>query len=199
MKTTIVSSLVASAAAFAPASQTQSTSALMATTPAPFANEIGDDFVIDQTGRCICGAVEFHAKGKLAFSELCHCRACAWAASVTPVHVIGVEISELDYKTGKDKVVVVNGLGKMIHGRCSQCMTQVFQKPQGENYVALFPPTFRIGGDDSLEQKLPDYYLPRMHTNYENRARDATDSLPKFKTFPPDNEVNADGSLKNAE
>ncbi|CAB9518651.1 Glutathione-dependent formaldehyde-activating enzyme [Seminavis robusta] len=116
-----------------------------------------------------------------------------------PVHVIGVEISELDYKTGKDKVVVVNGLGKMIHGRCSQCMTQVFQKPQGENYVALFPPTFRIGGDDSLEQKLPDYYLPRMHTNYENRARDATDSLPKFKTFPPDNEVNADGSLKNVE
>mmetsp|Transcript_19021 Transcript_19021/g.28706 ORF Transcript_19021/g.28706 Transcript_19021/m.28706 type:complete len:83 (+) Transcript_19021:217-465(+) len=62
-------------------------------------------------------------------------------------------------------------------------------------FFAIFPPTFHIGGDDSICQKLSDKYLPIMHTNYENRSRDYEDSLPKYQTFPPNNRVNNDGSL----
>lgn len=151
--------------------------------------------LIDQIGRCLCGAVEFRAKGKVVFNELCHCRACAWAASVTPVHVIGVEMPKLMYNKGEDKVLVRRGLGTMVHGRCSDCLTQVFQKPQDEPYVAIFPPTFHIGGDDSIGQKLPVKYLPTEHTNYENRARDFEDCLPKFKTMGPENPMNNDGTF----
>eukprot|EP00978_Attheya_sp_CCMP212_P033976 scaffold140115_cov44-Attheya_sp.AAC.3 len=108
---------------------------------------------------------------------------------------LGVEMSNLIYSKGEDNVIVTKGLGKMVHGRCSQCMAQVYQKPEGESYFAVFAPTFHIGGDESefIDQKLPNKfkYLPKMHTNYENRARDFEDSLPKYKTFPPENPMNA--------
>ena len=155
------------------------------------------DLMMDQTGRCMCGAVQFHAKGKMLFRQLCHCRACTWAASVTPVHIVGVGIPKLDYQKGEDKVVVTKGLGNMLHARCSECGTQVYQKPSNmDSMVALFPPTFHIGGEDSVDQRLPAKYLPTSHTNYENRARDIDDSLPKFKCWPPGNEMNNDGTLK---
>jgi hypothetical protein len=156
------------------------------------------DSMMDQTGRCRCGDVEFQAKGKILFRHLCHCRACAWAASVTPVHIVGVGMPKPTYHKGEDKVVITKGLGKMLHARCSECGTQVYQKPGGQdNFVALFPPTFHIGGEDSIDQRLPVKYLPKFHANYENRARDTDDSIPKFKTYPPDNEMNHDGTFKD--
>lgn len=157
---------------------------------------------IDETGRCLCGAVKFRVRGQIQFSELCHCRACSWAASVSPVHILGVESTAgmpiIEYLSGADEVVVTKGLGTMRHARCSECMAQVYQTPDvdSKSFVALFPPTFHIGGEDSVQQKLPEEYLPQYHSNYENRARDVEDSLPKYKTFPTDNEMNNDGSLK---
>ena len=153
--------------------------------------------IMDQFCRCMCGKIKFQAKGKLLFQQLCHCRACSWAASVTPVHIVGVGISKPAYQSGEGMVVVTPGVGNMLHARCSECGTQIYQKPGGQdNFIALFPPTFHIGGDDSIDQKLPDKYLPTIHANYENRARDAEDSIPKYKTYPPENEMNADGTLK---
>lgn len=156
---------------------------------------------VDQTVQCLCGAVEFRVQGKLLFSELCHCRACSWAASVSPVHLVGVAAPTISYAknaSSEDHIRVTKGLGKMTHARCTECMAPVYQKPAGANFVALFPPTFYIGNSrDSVEQKLPAKYLPQYHANYENRTRDYADSIPKYKTFPSlGNEMNNDGTLK---
>ena len=153
--------------------------------------------MIDQVGKCLCGAVEFHAEGQILFNELCHCRACTWAASVSPVHLIGAE--RLTFTKGKDKVVIIQGLGTMIHARCCDCMSLLYQRPKEESCFAVFPPTFHIGGDHATYQKLPNQYLPTMHANYENRQRDYEDSLPKYKSFPPHNQMNNDGSLLDSE
>lgn len=171
-----------------------------AATPTPPAKTMGDDLnAMDQTGRCTCGAVEFRAKGKIVFNQLCHCRACSWAASATPVHIIGCGMPKLEYTKGEDKVEVKKGLGRMIHGRCSECGTQIYQKPSHiDSMVALFPTTFHIGGDDSIYQKLPVKFHPTIHVQYENRAMDVQDALPKFMTNPGagGNEVNNDGTMK---
>ncbi|CAB9502794.1 Glutathione-dependent formaldehyde-activating enzyme [Seminavis robusta] len=152
------------------------------------------DDKVDQKGRCVCGAVEYHVQGDLLFCFLCHCRACSWALSVSPVHLVGVKAT-MEYTKGQDKVVITKGLGKMILGRCKDCLVPLYQKPEDAPFVALFPPAFHIGGEDSLDQKLPDKYHPKCHMNYENRAMDANDSLPKYKTGPPNNQMNNDGSL----
>jgi hypothetical protein len=47
------------------------------------------------------------------------------------------------------------------------------------------------------DQRLPAKYLPTFHANYENRARDMDDSIPKFQTYPPNNEMNHDGTVKD--
>lgn len=146
----------------------------------------------------MCGAVQFRACGEILFNQLCHCRSCGWAASTTPVHIIGVKTPSLEYSngSGSDKVIVTKGHGNLEHARCKECLTQVYQKPKGmDNLVAVFPPTFHIGGDDSIDQKLPPMYLPNHHANYENRAMDCHDNLPKFKCFGPE-EMNNDGTLK---
>jgi len=44
---------------------------------------------------------------------------------------------------------------------------------------------FQIVAEDGINCKLPDNLLPQMHLNYENRAYDSCDALPKFKCFPP--------------
>ena len=65
--------------------------------PAPLPTKDDDDdgkdeeesstILINQTCQCLCGNIKFRIKGKMVFNELCHCRACAYAASVTPVQV----------------------------------------------------------------------------------------------------------------
>lgn len=122
--------------------------------------------VIHQIGKCVFGAVEFHATGQI-FNSLWHCRACSWAASVSPVHLVGAET--LSIRKGEEKLFVAKGLRTIIHALCSECMT-IYQRPQAESFFAIFPPTFHIGGDDSIFQKLFDKYLPMMHTNYKNRS-----------------------------
>lgn len=153
---------------------------------------------IDQFGRCLCGAVEYRATGKIILNALCHCRACKWAFSCTPIHAIGLNAPLPEFTKGEDKIVVAKGHGKMIHGRCSECHVPLYQKP-GEDYpfVAVFPATFVFDNRDSVDQKLPEKYVPKIHINYENRARDAEDKLPKFRKWPQQGEeMNNDGSLK---
>lgn len=79
----------------------------------------------------------------------------------------------------------------MIHGRCSECMVPLYQKPEESfPFVAVFPPTFV-----SRDQKLPANCQPQMHINYEKRVRDVDDDLPKFKTWPFEEECHKDGSV----
>ena len=52
---------------------------------------------------------------------------------------------------------------------------------------------------DGRCNKLPDNLKPTAHINYENRMWDFSDSLPKFAAFPPNNQMNNDGTLKSGE
>ena len=76
-------------------------------------------------------------------------------------------------------------------------MVPLYQKP-GPDYpfVALFPTSFVVGDDENSPQKLPDSLLPKMHINYENRARDAHDTLPKYRKWPWEGEMTNDGVSK---
>jgi hypothetical protein len=155
----------------------------------------GTNDYIDQMGRCLCGAVEFRAKGPIILNSLCHCQSCASAAASTPVHFIAIRAPLPEITKGHDKVTVAPGHGRMVHGRCSECLAPIYQKPsESYPFVAVFPPTFV----DLADQKLPPKYQPQMHINYEKRSRDADDDLPKFKTWPFEEECHRDGSVRKA-
>ena len=138
------------------------------------------DTFIKQTGQCFCGAVRFQVEGQIIFNELCHCRACGRARGMTPVHLIGVE-GTFSFQKGEELMKMIPGMGSMIHAICRECGSGLYQRPQDENFYAVFPTTFQI--EDGLSCLLPDIYRAQRHVNYENRLQDSLDELPKYKAF----------------
>jgi hypothetical protein len=138
---------------------------------------------IDETVKCVCGAVEMKATGDMLFSGMCHCKACSRARGMSPVHLVAVGKDGLSVIKGEEFVKIGNGHGSMRHAFCSQCGTGLWQAPENGGFRALFPCTFHIGNPAEPGCILPDKYKPSAHLNYENRLSDWNDDLPKFKTF----------------
>lgn len=148
---------------------------------------------IDQEGKCLCGKVQFTVKGQPKFNAFCHCKACSRACGMSPVHLIGFPDECFNITQGEENIQVVNGLGSMTHGKCTSCGVGIYQCPNGANFKAVFPTTFQI--EDQKSCLLPADLLPTVHFNYENRHHDWSDSLPKFKAFPPAARVENNGAL----
>lgn len=49
------------------------------------------------TGQCNCGALRFRASGPIRFNVLCHCRNCARARGVSPVHILAVAAENFEF------------------------------------------------------------------------------------------------------
>lgn len=146
-----------------------------------------------QNGQCLCGAVKFTIQNaKILFNELCHCRACSRARGMSPVHLVGVpEASFVVDPASKAFLTTVPGSGSsaMRHTNCKSCGVGIYQQPEGKSFVATFPTTYQIettsGEEGSTPSSLlPEYLLPRLHANYENRHFDWHDALPKYQAFP---------------
>ncbi|CAM9271069.1 unnamed protein product [Ectocarpus fasciculatus] len=138
---------------------------------------------MNQSGQCLCGGVQFKVvDAPILFSALCHCRACARARGMSPVHLVGVPVAKFYIVEGEELLREAEGHGRMVHGNCSKCGTGVYQAPKDTGFRALFPATFQIQcGEEGKCCLLPSEYLPTVHVNYENRLFDWHDQLPKYK------------------
>mmetsp|Transcript_43301 Transcript_43301/g.65441 ORF Transcript_43301/g.65441 Transcript_43301/m.65441 type:complete len:162 (+) Transcript_43301:329-814(+) len=148
----------------------------------------------EYTGKCFCGAVTFEVSGDPMFNALCHCKACTTVGSTTtPMHICAFPDGSYKFTSGEDKLTTYEGNGNMRIARCTECGTAVYQLPEGNPFKAFFPRLFD-GYVDGTSNKLPDALKPKAHLNYENRAWDWNDDIPKFKSFPPNDMLNNDGS-----
>ncbi|VEU33689.1 unnamed protein product [Pseudo-nitzschia multistriata] len=146
-------------------------------------------------GTCKCGTVKFELNGAPMMNALCHCNNCTTVnGNVCPVHLYLAATSE-NWKIveGEDNLKKFSGSGSLKIWRCTSCGSPVMQGPETVPFRAFFPRTF-LGYVDGKCNKVPDNLKPAMHINYENRAWDVNDDLPKFAAFPPDNMVNSDGT-----
>ena len=128
------------------------------------------------------------------FNVFCHCKACTRACGMSPVHLIGLPGDTFQITQGEESVQVVDGLGNMTHAKCTSCGVGIYQCPKGASFRAVFPTNFHIEEQDSRSScLLPPELLPTSHFNYENRQYDWSDSLPKFKAFPPEGRLENNG------
>ena len=67
----------------------------------------------------------------------------------------------------------------MEHAFCDQCGCGLYQSPKNAPFRAVFPPNMRFE-DGPFLSTLPDDWKPRLHINYDNRAMDMPDGLPKY-------------------
>ena len=167
----------------------------------PFTTEMATESeVVDklhQRGQCLCGCVKFEVDGKIIFNELCHCRACGRARGMTPVHLIGVK-GDFKILQGQAKVKTVHGIGTMRHTICSDCGGGLYQRPEGKDFYATFPTSFRI--ESPVAEGVPSSFLPanlqpHYHANYENRLYNFHDELPKYKAFPDSPRMTNEGQV----
>ena len=77
---------------------------------AAVATEVPPD---DVRGQCHCGKVKFTAKtSEIRFNDLCHCKNCSRARSMTPVHILGVPTKAVEITEGKELLEVRGGGGR---------------------------------------------------------------------------------------
>lgn len=128
--------------------------------------------------RCACGHVEFEIKGSPLFRLYCHCTICqkfndAPFADVVIYRATDVaepQAGSVEYKAHKPPP-------NAQRGKCVKCHKPAIEKV----IVPLFPKLTvvpaAVHGDVS---KLPGSIA---HVFYDKRAKDSTDSLPKYSGF----------------
>lgn len=131
-----------------------------------------------QTGRCLCGHVQYELSGELPPLVNCHCQFCRRAHGAAFVTVCWVPRSAFQFVSGKDAVQ------KYHHGHgfrcfCGQCGTRLFNGMEsGEGFISLIVSTL---DNDPLNR-------PVMHINLESKAAwfSIHDDLPQHQGVPPE-------------
>ena len=103
-----------------------------------------------------------------------HCKNCTRNRGCGPVHLIAVApASGYKITKGEDKLTTYGTAVPRTF--CKDCGCVVHQYPDGMDFRAVLPTTFKLDG------VLPDALQPKMHFNYESRTFNWNDDLPKFK------------------
>lgn len=79
-----------------------------------------------RSGRCLCGAIRYHASGEPEFSALCHCADCRRSAGAPMVAWAMFPESALVLDQGQPKTI--NSSGTAMRSFCADCGTGLFYR-----------------------------------------------------------------------
>ncbi|QDY69956.1 GFA family protein [Qingshengfaniella alkalisoli] len=89
----------------------------------------------NRTGRCLCGAVSFTAKGAHDSFDVCHCEMCRrWAAGP----MLAIESDSVDFE-GEENIGIFTSSDWAERGFCKKCGTSLFYRltiGSGETHVS---------------------------------------------------------------
>lgn len=122
------------------------------------------------TGKCLCRAVTWQAKGPVFWAGTCHCESCRRANSAPMVPFFGVPRDGLEIL---GEVSVFRSSKTVERGFCKTCGTPVFYRndiwPEECHLMAV-----------TLDN--PDQFQPQAHYHWAERVAWVTvqDDLPKY-------------------
>ena len=125
-----------------------------------------------ETGRCMCGAVQFQITQNVISVGLCHCRMCQRFNSA-PFSVWAVFAKEaVQFTSMHPKVFQSSAIGE--RGFCPDCgssLTMTWYAPEKSDILAILAPC--------LDH--PEHYAPKRHACVESMVPwlDLNDSLPR--------------------
>ena len=134
--------------------------------------------LILQTGRCLCGHVQFELEGELPPLVNCHCQFCRRAHGAAFVTLAWVRESAFRFLSGEEAVSRYARSGG-IRCFCGRCGTRLFSVSEsGGGFLSLVVATL-----DREPAK-----GPVMHINLESKAHwyEIADGLPGHETVPAD-------------
>ena len=118
-----------------------------------------------QTGRCLCGAVRFEIKSKLAGVAYCHCSKCRAFHGHLAAYVLTTkgDLHFVEEKGLKWFRSVTDETPNVCRGFCGECGSSLFWDPRDEDRIAVAagsldePTELKSLGHSWITQK-GDYY-----------------------------------------
>lgn len=131
-----------------------------------------------QTGRCLCGTVQYELSSEIGPLVNCHCRFCRRAHGAAFVTITWVRRDDVHFITGEDAVKEFRTAGVGQRCFCERCGTRLYNRAESNpDFVALVIAS--LDEDPSQE--------PVIHVNVESKAGwyEILDGKPQFATLPP--------------
>lgn len=128
-------------------------------------------------GRCLCGGVQYRAKGPLTAMARCHCRECRKASGAEFATNGSVATSDLEFIAGESLLREFESSPGQARVFCGNCGSPILKR------VADKPETvrLRLGCIDSeLEQKP----VIRVFVSEKLTFTEILDDIPSFDTLP---------------
>ncbi len=127
--------------------------------------------MVEMTGRCFCGAVNWRASGEILWAALCHCEDCRRAASSDYVSWLGVERDKTEWQGPRKCYSSSPGVTRSY---CKDCGSPLsFETEVFPNETHLYAAT--------LDQ--PELYNPTAHIFWSEHLPwvQIGDGLPKHE------------------
>lgn len=124
-----------------------------------------------RTGRCLCRAVTFIARGEPRWVAHCHCESCRRATSSAIATYAGFSTSDVEW-TGEPPAQYRSSPG-VIRRFCRTCGSPLsFEGERWPDEIHLFVPSF----DE------PETFRPAVHVHIEEQLRwlHLADQLPRY-------------------
>ncbi|MEX3947663.1 GFA family protein [Paraburkholderia sp. EG287B] len=85
----------------------------------------------DWKGRCLCGAVQYNARGGALAQLVCHCRDCQRASGSAGLPVVVVSADEFSFEGEIRSYTMTGGSGMpTTRNFCAHCSSLLFGTPQ---------------------------------------------------------------------
>ena len=127
--------------------------------------------MVDFSGRCMCGAIRYIAKGDPQWTALCHCESCRRSASAPVVAWMGYTHDTVEW-TGERAFYKSSEIA--TRGFCPKCGSQMsFESTRWPGELHLYAASL----DD------PTQYTPDLHCHHAEHLHwlNISDELPKHK------------------
>ena len=126
-------------------------------------------------GGCRCGRVRFRVSGAPLITMACHCKGCQ-KMSASAFSLSSLYASDA-FKVTEGEAVIGGLHGQPRHFFCAYCMTWMFTRPPGIDFIVNVRPTM-------LEDT--GWYSPFIETyTSEKLAWATTPAVHSYEKFPP--------------
>jgi len=126
------------------------------------------------TGRCLCGAIQFEARGKPLWVAYCHCHSCRRSTGAPVTTFVGYLRSQIHYTSGERKTY--NSSPGVRRSFCPDCGTPLcYEADWCADEIHLYISTLDA----------PEHFTPQLHVHRAERIAwlELDDSLPRYESF----------------
>jgi hypothetical protein len=139
-----------------------------------------DDWKLPWDGGCRCGAVRIRVTGPPLLAAACHCTGCQSMTSGAFSLTLTLPADGFEVIAGEP---VLGGLNRDMHHFCGRCMTWMFTRPPGMDWLVNLRPTML--DDHRWFEPFIEFFAGEKLPWAQTGARHSFETFPEMAAFEP--------------